>query len=275
VKEENMCKTLNKLAILLILVLSFVFVVIPIISAEEIEDNEVTEDNVVENEETTLPEENEPEVPSEEQEEDTNTNEEENPPSEDKPTEEDKKEEEQPPIDEGETPPVDEENGFKQFTNWLEEIGFITWLKEELIPAIPQSFWSLLMSLLVLLSTMSKNKKASNDITTSITNMGLAKTSMDENNNLLNSIVTSQIIPAINQMNDTALLSKQTNEDMMKYKADLKAEIDRMKTNEELMMRMLLIIGTNHPELIKNGQAENITKAVQEYEKNRKEKETN
>lgn len=271
-----MCKTLNKLAILLILVLSFVFVVIPIISAEEIEDNEVTEDNVVENEETTLPEENEPEVPSEEQEEDTNTNEEENPPSEDKPTEEDKKEEEeQPPIDEGVNPPVDEENGFKQFTNWLEEIGFITWLKEELIPAIPQSFWSLLMSLLVLLSTMAKNKKASNDITTSITNMGLAKTSMDENNNLLNSIVTDKIIPAINQMNDTALLSKQTNEDMMKYKADLKAEIDRMKTNEELMMRMLLIIGTNHPELIKNGQAENITKAVQEYEKNRKEKETN
>lgn len=245
-----MCKTLKKIAILLILALSFVFVALPIISAEEIEDNEVTEDNVLENEETTLPEENEPEVPSEDQ-------------------------EEQPPIDKENTEEPKEESGFKQFTNWLEGIGFITWLKEEFIPAIPQSFWSLLMSLLVLLSTIAKNKKASNDITTSITNMGLAKTSMDENNNLLNAIITSQIIPAINQMNDTALLSKQTNEDMMKYKADLKAEIDRMKANEELMMKILLIIGTNHPELIKNGQAENITKAVQRYEKDRKEKETN
>lgn len=279
-----MCKTLKKLAILLILVLSFVFVVVPIISAEEIEDNEVTEDNVVENKETTLPEENEPEVPSEEQEEDTNTNEEENPPSEDKPTEEDKKEEKNPIIDEEKTDDnittdntteKEEESIFKQFINWLEEIGFVKWLEEDLIPAIPQSFWSLVMSLLVLLSTFAKNKKTSNDIVASINSMGLAKTSMDNNNALLNSIVSSRLLPAIEQMQNTAVLTEKTNEDMMKYKADLKLEIDGIKATQNLILTLLSAEINNNSEMIKNGQAEKIARVVKQYEKEREEKETN
>lgn len=164
---------------------------------------------------------------------------------------------------------------WEQINQYLTEVGFINWLEQEFLPALPQSVWSLILSLLVFLTTYRKNKQGSLDIQTSITNMGLAKASMDTTNNKLDSLITNDVAKMINQMKEIAKEVNATNLDMKQYKADLKSEIDQIKAIEKAMKEMLLTAFTNTSELVANGQAENIAKVATRYDKEKTETKEN
>lgn len=164
-----------------------------------------------------------------------------------------------------------EDNFFQKISVFAEEIGLTAWFEQEFLPALPQSIWSLLLSLLVFLSTYKKNKQGATDIQASIVSMGLAKESMDSTNNKIEELIKNEVTSALAQIATLVQEVKDTNQDMKNYKADLKLEIDNIKQFETAIKDMLVTAFTNTAELVANGQAETIAKVASKYDKEKSE----